>query len=154
LEIEQRPFIDRHREGLAFCNDILESYERVFPRRKDVSKLIIENNVSKDFPFYCSSFRPNCDAIFFYSILLFSCLYFLSVSYSNDDDGDRFARDIDTLYASISSCLTWFGKTLFICGSSKNIQQRKNMKIKPLRWCQSEMWLASLSVFLLILPIQ
>jgi hypothetical protein len=128
LENEQRPFIDRHRGGLPFCNDILESYERVFPRRKDVSKLIIENNVSKDFPFYCSSFRPNCDAIFFYSILLFSCLYFLSVSYSNDDD--RFARNIYTLYASISSCLTWFGKTLFIYGSSKNIQQRKNMKIK------------------------
>jgi hypothetical protein len=79
----------------------------VFPRRKDVSKLIIENNVSKDFPFYCSSFRANCDAIFFYPILLFSCLNFLCVSYSNDDD--RFARDnIDTLYASISSCLTWF----------------------------------------------
>jgi hypothetical protein len=114
--------------GLAFCNDILEPYERVFPRRKDVSKLIIENNVSKDFPFYCSSFRPNCDGIFFYPILLFFHVYFLSVSYSNDDD--RFARDIDTLIASISSCLTWFGKTLFIFGSSKNIQQRKNMKIK------------------------
>ena len=89
-----------------------------FPRRKDVSNLIIENNVSKDFPFYCSSFRANCDAIFFYPILLFSCLYFLCVSYSNDDD--RFARDnIDTLYASISSCFTWLGKTLFIYGSSK-----------------------------------
>ena len=57
--------------SLAFCNEILEPYERVFPRRKDVSKLLIESNVSKDFPFYCSSFRANCDTIFFYPILFF-----------------------------------------------------------------------------------
>ena len=100
----------------------------MFLRRKDVSKLIIENNVSKDFPFYCSSFIANCDAIFFYPILLshVSILFVFHIRMTMIDLLGIIS--IHYMLQLVPVSHGWVRRYLFMV--LRNIQQRKNMKIK------------------------